>query len=172
MVLLAIDLQKALVVEDLYNFEGFVANMKKLLAEARARGVEVIYVRHDAGEGSGMSESDEDFEIYDELAPQAGEKVFVKTVRSSFSNKELCKYLEEKGEDTVIIAGLQTNYCIDSTIKTAFDRGYEIIVPEGCNSTFDNDYMTGETTYRYYNEDVWDGLADVVSIEEAFEVEE
>ena len=169
MVLLAIDLQKALVVEDLYNFEGFVENMKKLLSEARERGVEVIHVRHDAGEGSGMTYGDEDFEIYDELAPKAGEKVFVKTVNSNFSNKELCKYLEEKGEDTVIIAGLQTNYCIDATIKSAFDRGYNVIVPEGCNSTFDNDYMTGETTYRYYNEDVWDSVADVVEMDEVFE---
>ena len=172
MVLLAIDLQKGLVVEDLYNFEGFVANMKKLLAEARARGVEVIYVRHDAGEGSGMSEGDEDFEFYEELVPLPGEKVFVKTVNSCFSNKELCKYLEEKGEETVIIAGLQTNYCIDASIKSAFDRDYGVIVPEGCNSTFDNDYMDGETTVRYYNEDIWDSFADVVPIEEAFEVEE
>ena len=82
------------------------------------------------------------------------------------------KYLEEKGEETVIIAGLQTNYCIDASIKSAFDRDFGVIVPEGCNSTFDNDYMTGETTYRYYNEDVWEAFAYLVSIEEAFEVEE
>ena len=172
MVLLAIDLQRGLLVEDLYNYEGFVANMKKLLAEARERGVEVIYVRHDAGAGSGMSEGDWDFEFYDELAPLPGEKVFVKKVNSCFSNKELCKYLEDKGEETVIIAGLQTNYCIDASIKSAFDRDYGVIVPEGCNSTFDNDYMDGETTVRYYNEDIWESFADVVSIEEAFEVEE
>ena len=63
MVLLAIDLQRGLLVEDLYNYEGFVTNMKKLLAEARARGVEVIYVRHDAGAGSGLSIGDEGFVI-------------------------------------------------------------------------------------------------------------
>ena len=172
MVLLAIDLQRGILVEDLYNYEGFVANMKKLLNEARARGVEVIYVQHDAGEGSGFTKGDWDFEIYDELAPLPGEKVFVKTVNSCFSNKELCKYLEDKGEETVIIAGLQTNYCIDASIKSAFDRDYGVIVPQGCNTTFDNDYMTGETTYRYYNEDIWERFAYLVPIEEAFEVEE
>ena len=172
MVLLAIDLQRGILVEDLYNYEGFVANMKKLLSEARARGVEVIYVQHDAGKGSGFTKGDWDYEIYDELAPLPGEKVFVKTVNSCFSNKELCKYLEDKGEETVIIAGLQTNYCIDASIKSAFDRDYGVIVPEGCNSTFDNDYMDGETTYRYYNEDIWERFAYLVPIEEAFEVEE
>ena len=172
MVLLAIDLQRGLLVEDLYNYEGFVANMKKLLTEARKRGVEVIYVQHDAGEGSGFTKGDWDYEIYDELAPLPGEKVFVKTVNSCFSNKDLCKYLEDKGEETVIIAGLQTNYCIDASIKSAFDRDYGVIVPQGCNSTFDNDYMDGETTYRYYNEDIWERFAYLVPIEEAFEVEE
>ncbi len=172
MVLLAIDLQRGILVEDLYNYEGFVANMKKLLSEARARGVEVIYVQHDAGEGSGFTKGDWDYEIYDELAPLPGEKVFVKTVNSCFSNKDLCKYLEDKGEETVIIAGLQTNYCIDASIKSAFDRDYGVIVPQGCNTTFDNDYMDGETTYRYYNEDIWERFAYLVPIEEAFEVEE
>lgn len=172
MVLLAIDLQRGILVEDLYNYEGFVANMKKLLSEARARGVEVIYVQHDAGEGSGFTKGDWDYKIYDELAPLPGEKVFVKTVNSCFSNKDLCKYLEDKGEETVIIAGLQTNYCIDASIKSAFDRDYGVIVPQGCNTTFDNDYMDGETTYRYYNEDIWERFAYLVPIEEAFEVEE
>lgn len=45
-----------------------------------------------------------------------------------------------------------------------------IIIPEGTNSTFDNDYMTGETTVRYYNEDVWEELVDSVTIEEAIDI--
>jgi hypothetical protein len=52
-------------------------------------------------------------------------------------------------------------------VKSAFERGFEVIIPEGTNSTFDNDYMTGETAVRYYNEDVWEGLADAVTFEEA-----
>ena len=170
MILLAIDLQKGLIDEELYNCEEFIKNMKRLLEEARKRNVEVIYIQHDAGLDSGMSAGDEDFEIYEELAPLSGEKVFVKKVNSCFSNKDLGRYLEEKGENEVIIAGLQTNYCIDASIKSAFDRGYHVIVPEGCNSTFDNDYMDGETTYRYYNEDIWPGcFADCVEIDEVFD---
>ena len=45
-----------------------------------------------------------------------------------------------------------------------------MIIPEGTNSTFDNDYMTGETAYRYYNEDVWEELVEAVSFEEAVEM--
>jgi nicotinamidase-related amidase len=65
---------------------------------------------------------------------------------------------------------VQTNYCIDAAVKSAFERGFDVIIPEGTNSTFDNDYMTAETTVRYYNEDVWEELVDAVSLEEAVEM--
>ena len=67
-----------------------------------------------------------------------------------------------------MIVGLQTNFCIDASIKSAFERGYKVIIPEGTNSTFDNDYMDKETTYRYYNEMMWPKrFADCVSMEKA-----
>ena len=69
-----------------------------------------------------------------------------------------------------MIIGLQTNYCIDATVKSAFERGFDVIIPAGANSTFDNDYMTGETTVRYYNEDVWEELVDAVTLDEAIEM--
>ena len=70
-----------------------------------------------------------------------------------------------------MITGLQTNFCIDATIKSAFERGYKVIVPAGTNSTFDNYYMDAETTYRYYNEMMWPKrFAECVSIEKAAEM--
>jgi nicotinamidase-related amidase len=67
-----------------------------------------------------------------------------------------------------MIVGLQTNFCIDATVKSAFERGCRVIIPEGTNSTFGNDYMSGETTCRYYNEFMWPGrFAECISFEEA-----
>ena len=100
-------------------------------------------------------------------APKEGEKVFVKTINSCFGNREFKEYMEYQDDKRLMIIGLQTNYCIDCTVKSAFERGFEVIIPEGTNSTFDNDYMTGETTVRYYNEDVWEELVDTVTFEEA-----
>ena len=67
-----------------------------------------------------------------------------------------------------MVIGLQTNFCIDATVKSAFDRGYKVIIPAGSNSTFDNDYMDAETTYLYYNEMMWPNrFAECVPVEEA-----
>ena len=171
MKLIVIDMQKALLDDELYNLNGLLENVSKLIEAARANRVEVIYVQHDAGEGSGFSVGDEAFEIADEVAPQAGEKVFVKRASSSFTNREFAAYLEKEEGDTLLIVGLQTNFCIDATVKSAFERGYDVFIPEGTNSTFDNDYMTGETTYNYYMNEVWPDLfADCVSMDEALEM--
>ena len=170
MILLVIDMQKGIVDEELYDYAAFMDQTVRLIGAARKNHVEVVYVQHDAGPGSGLTAGDSAFEIADQVAPREGEKVFVKTINSCFGNRDFTKYMEQQEDKRLMIIGLQTNYCIDATVKSAFERGYEVIIPEGTNSTFDNDYMTGETTVRYYNEDIWEGLADVIPFEEALDM--
>ena len=167
MILLVIDMQKGLVDEDLYAFDTFMDRSVRLVNAARKNNVEVVFVQHDAGSGSGMSAGDESFEIIDQITPKEGEMVFVKSINSCFGNKEFKEYMEHQDDKRLMIIGLQTNYCIDCTVKSAFERGFEVIIPEGTNSTFDNNYMTGETAVRYYNKDVWEELVESVAFEEA-----
>lgn len=168
MKLLVIDVQKGITDERLYDFENFIINTKKLIEEARNNHVEVIYVQHDDGPGTGFSIGDDEFEISELVYPKSGEKRFIKSINSCFGNQELAKYLEKEKEDTLMIVGLQTNFCIDASVKSAFERGYKVIIPIGTNSTFDNEYMNKETTYRYYNEMMWPKrFAECVSMEDA-----
>ena len=83
------------------------------------------------------------------MALKENEKIFIKTINSCFGNNDLANYLRESKEKDLMIVGLQTNLCIDASVKSAFERGYRVIIPKGTNSTFDNDYMDGETTYKY-----------------------
>lgn len=169
MVLLVIDTQKGITDERLYEFERFKSNICLLISEARANGVEVVYVRHDDGPGTGFSVGDEEFEIYEEFAPAGDERVFDKTVNSALhSSTGLAAYLSEKNVRQLMIVGLQTNFCIDATIRSGFDLGYEILVPEYANSTFDNDYMKKDVCYCYYNDFIWPRrYAQCITMEEA-----
>ena len=56
MILLVVDMQKALTEdEELYDAEAFMDRNIRLIDAARKNNVEVIFVQHDAGEGSGFS---------------------------------------------------------------------------------------------------------------------
>ncbi|SEM61234.1 Nicotinamidase-related amidase [Butyrivibrio sp. ob235] len=171
MKLIVIDIQKGITDERLYNFDGFIKNVTSIIDAARKNDVEVIYVQHDDGPGTGFSVGDEDFEIADQVAPRENEKIFIKTVNSCFGNAELADYLSDSGVKVLMIVGLQTNFCIDASVKSAFERGYRVIIPEGTNSTFNNDYMDSETTYKYYNEMMWpERFASCIPVDEAIKL--
>ncbi len=169
--LLVVDAQNLLFDERLYALEPLVMNIQRLIYHSRMYGVEVIYVRHDDGEGKPLSKGSDGFEVYDGFAPMNGERIFDKTVNSPFRDSGLLEYLRKKGTEKLIVVGLQTDYCIDATVKCGFEHGFEMIVPEYCNSTFDNEFMTAEQTYRYYNSFMWKNrYARCVDMREALDI--
>ena len=173
MVLLVVDTQKLITTNTVYKFDEFEKRIKCLISCARQNSIEVIYIRHDDGPQEALTKGTDGFDIYDGFAPVIGEKIYDKTVNSPFKETGLLEYLKEKGEDTVIVVGLQTDYCIDATVKCGFEHGFRMIVPEYTNSTVDNDFMTAEQTYMYYNEFVWNKrYAQCISLEEALEMME
>lgn len=94
-------------------------------------------------------------------------KIFDKDVNSAFKETGLLEYLTNKNEKDIIIAGLQTDYCIDATIKCGFEHGFNIIVPSYANTTIDNSFMSAEQSYKYYNEFIWNGrYAECISLDE------
>ena len=172
MILLVVDTQKGCFNENLYMFETVKENIKQLINTARENNVEVAYVQHDDGPGTDLDKSAENYEIYEEFAPREGEKCFEKNVNSSFHPMTgLTEYLQTKGEKDIIVIGVSTDYCMDATIKSGFEKGFNIFVPEYTNSTYDNPYFDKEAAYRYFNEFMWNKrYAKVISFEQAVQL--
>ncbi|MBC2077192.1 cysteine hydrolase [Listeria marthii] len=167
MILLIVDTQKLIMTNELYNFDSLVPNIESLIATARKNKLEVIYVRHDDGADTELTKGKEGFEIYEKFAPTHTERIFDKTVNSAFKGTGLLEYLQEKNTKTIIVAGLQTDFCIDATVKCGFEHGFQMIVPAFANSTEANEFMTAENSYKYYNEWMWpDRYANCLSIED------
>ena len=167
MILLVIDTQKLITNEKLYKFDMFVSNVKEIIQEARLNNIEVIYVRHDDGIGNELTKGTDGFEIYEKFQPINNEKIFDKKVNSAFKGTGLLEYLIDKKEKDIIIVGLQTDYCIDATIKCGFEHGFNIIVPAYSNTTVNNKFMSAKQSYEYYNEFMWnDRYAECISLDE------
>ena len=106
---------KALVNDELYNYNEFIDNIQLLIKKARENNVEVIYVVHDDGIGSGLTKGTDGFEVFEKFKPLSNEKLFVKSVNSAFKDTGLVEYLAENNEKDIIIVGLQTDKCINAT---------------------------------------------------------
>ncbi|MDD7793080.1 cysteine hydrolase family protein [Clostridium sp. 'White wine YQ'] len=148
--LLVIDVQNAIVFDKPYDIEEVIGNIKKLIEASRENNVEVIYIQHTEEEGEFAANSD-GWKIYSEVAPAIGEKVIRKNYNSAFRKTSLKEYLDSKEIEELIMVGLQTEYCFDTSVKVAFEFGYKLIIPEKTNSTFDNGNISAKDLYEYYN---------------------
>lgn len=170
-VLLVVDVQNALIKAHPYNEQKVIENIKKLISIARVNKKEVLYVRHDDGKGTEFEQGTDGWQINDEVAPNNSELIFEKQYNSAFHRTELRKYLQRKGIDTIILMGLQIEYCMDATLKSAFDYEYKIIIPEETNTTFSNEYLSGEKLYEFYNYKIWNKrFANVIPVADVIKI--
>lgn len=64
--------------------------------------------------------------------PEKGEAVFHKHTYSAFIRTTLARYLTENGIRTLVFAGVQTNVCVDHSVRDAFCEGFYCVVAEDC----------------------------------------
>lgn len=149
--LLVVDIQNLLVEEKPYAIEERLALWQDSITKARQAGVEIIYVRHHDKE---LVEGTADWEIHSTVAPLASEKIFDKTFNSAFKETELHTYLQEKGIEQLIIMGMATNFCIDTTIKVAFELGYKVaVIQDGTTTGYSGKLDAKDLIDHYQN--IW-----------------
>jgi Amidases related to nicotinamidase len=168
--LIIIDMQTALVEAGPYNKEAVVANIKSLLRACRTGKIPVIYIQHDGGTGDELEHGSTGWEIYGEIAPLQGEKVFEKRFNSAFRKTGLQEYLDEINAKSIILCGMQTEYCFDVSCKVAFEYEYEVTIPQSTTTTFDNSFASGKDLSEYYENKIWNNrYARVISVEKIVE---
>ena len=75
------------------------------------------------------SPRDPSYSDFYEIVPVEGEVVIPKYRYSGFVSTYLDQYLRASGTKTLVVTGLATNVCVESTIRDGFMRGYAIVVP-------------------------------------------
>lgn len=119
----------------LEGVEPAIREAKALLERARAAGIPVVHVRHDAGPGSPYDITAPIGRISDEVAPQDGEAVITKAYPSAFVGTDLQARLEAAGVKDVIVAGFMTHMCVNSTARSAFSLGLRPTVVAAATAT-------------------------------------
>jgi ureidoacrylate peracid hydrolase len=84
-------------------------------------------------------------EFIDEMKPKEGDQVVGgKSTLCGFNNTNLEKILKEANIKNVVIGGFLTNFCVESTARTAYDKGYGVTVIKdatAANSSDDQNYV-------------------------------
>lgn len=109
----------------LKGIEAALAEIKKLLARARAASVPVFHVVHHTQAGAPIFDPDSPMsDIIESVKPEGNERVIKKNLPSAFVNTDLQKYLQETGRKEIVVAGFMTHMCINATTRSAVDLGF------------------------------------------------
>jgi nicotinamidase-related amidase len=119
----------------LEGVEPALAEAARLLTRARAAGIPVFHIMHDAGEGSPYDVRAEIGQISKEVAPIAGEPVIVKNFPNAFVGTDLAERLREVPGQELLLAGFMTHMCVNSTARGAFSLGYHPTVVASATAT-------------------------------------
>jgi nicotinamidase-related amidase len=120
-----------------YDGEGVVDRIVGLIEKARGSGTPVFFVQHHALDGEAMRPGAPGFPFVDKLTPQPSDDVTVKHHSSAFHGTDLDTKLRKAGVDHLVITGMQSEYCVDSAIRGAHERGYHVTLVSDAHSTGD-----------------------------------
>lgn len=101
--------------------------IRELIAESRRAGRPVVYIQHfNPPDDTFFLEGTWGAEISERIRPEKEDRVIVKRYPNSFLETELDAYLKGLKVDTLIVCGMMTHMCVDTTVRAAMDYGYRV----------------------------------------------
>lgn len=149
-----------------YKEEDLLENIYALIHSAREKGIPVIYIQHTSDKDNEYNREKPTWPIHPMIAPKEGEAVVEKKFCDSFYDTKLQEVLMEKEITDLVIAGMQSDYCVDTTCRRAFSLGYDITLVEDAHSTFDNEVLKAEQIVMHHNHVLGSSFANVKKTEE------
>lgn len=149
-----------------YDAVGLITRLKTLIDRAYTAGVPVIYIQNNGPEGEVDEPGSPGWKILPALQPHLADIVIEKTTPDSFHQTPLQAELTARGVNSLVIAGLQTDWCVQATTRQAAALGYAVTLVRDCHSTFDSKTRTAREIIDEHNNQ----LEPVVNLKNAVEI--
>lgn len=120
---------------ELAGSEEAAGNAAKVLREFRRRGWPIIHVQHVSVQPGAtfFLPNTPGLEIHASVAPREGETVFQKHYPNCFRETPLLDHLRNQDIRQLVVVGMMTHMCVDTTVRAAFDLGLECtLIQDAC----------------------------------------
>ncbi|MGE8067720.1 cysteine hydrolase family protein [Pseudomonas sp. NPDC089569] len=153
--LLIIDVQQALCSGEYECFAigRVIDTINGLSARARAAGKKVVFIQHEESD-SPLAYEAEGWQLAQGLQAKAGDERVRKTTPDSFYHTNLQQLVPVQDVERLVICGLQTDYCVNATVRQALKLGYDVVLAADAHSTLDNGNLTAEDIIAEHNKDL------------------
>jgi nicotinamidase-related amidase len=152
--LLIIDVQNGLfpVENPVYNGDNLISNLKLLISKARVSHTPIFFIQHNEAVGEPLAYGTEGWKIHPDIEPTENDVIIHKTTPDSFFNTNLEEELKNRDIHQLILTGIQTDLCVDTTCRRAFSMGYEVTLVEDTHSTWDTNELSAQQIINHHNQ--------------------
>ena len=149
--LLVIDVQQGLCAGPYaaHDSVAVIARINGLLLRARAAQALVVLVQHEEAEG--LVYGSAEWQLADGLAALPTDARVRKQASSAFHQTRLPTLLQAQGIERVLVCGLQSDYCVDSTVRSALEHHYAVTLVSDAHTTVDNGQLTAAQITAHHN---------------------
>lgn len=150
--LLIIDVQQALCcgVDAAFDIASVIDRINSVSAQARAAGVPVILIQHEEADGP-LQYGADGWQMDARLQVSDADLRVRKTACDSFYQTNLQDLLLSRAVDHLVVCGLQSEFCVDSTVRAALARGYPVTLVADGHSTVDNGVLSAAQISAHHN---------------------
>jgi len=152
--LLIIDMQTGLydAPEKPFERERVLATINLLIQRARLAGAPIFVARHTGPAGSPIEAGSPLWQLWYELeVDEPRDHLFNKTRPSCFLGTNLEQQLRAAQVKDLVIAGMKTQFCIDTTCRVAVELGFSVVLPEDGHTCMDTAALTAEAIIEHHN---------------------
>ena len=151
--LLILDIQVELVhgPEKPWRCEALLQTVNTLMDKARSAGAPIFLARHIGPAGSPIEPGSPLTEVAQELKLLGDEVVFEKRRPNAFEMTDLADNLRSRGVTGVVITGMKTQYCVDSTCRAARDLGFDAVLIADGHTCSDTPVMKAQDIVAHHN---------------------
>ncbi len=151
--LLVIDAQVNMFAPDnaVYASETLLKTLGRLIAQARSAHIPVVYVQNNGGPSDPDQPGTPGWHIHPALAPSESDVIIQKWTPDAFYRTHLHEELTGRGITQVILVGMQTEYCIDTTCRHAYALDYRVTLVKDGHSTYDTDLFPAVDVIAHHN---------------------
>jgi nicotinamidase-related amidase len=151
--LLVIDVQQELCEGDrrAYQTAEVISRINRVSEKARTAGALVIFIQHESASGELRSGTD-GWELARGLNVEPADLRIRKTASDSFHRTELEDILKRHGVTDLVICGMHTEFCVDSTTRRALALGYPVVLVADGHTSEDKGHLSAVQIIRHHNE--------------------
>lgn len=171
--LILIDIQNIYFIEGKYLLDKPVeaaAKAREILDFFRKEHMPVVHVRHKFDTTNYKEDSNFLNDIYELVQPVGDEKIIDKEYPNSFFETNLQEQLDELGVENLVIAGMMSHMCVDTTVRACKDYGYNVtVIGDACTTKtllWNGQEIDAKTVHASYMAGLNGVFAEVVSVKD------